>query len=196
MPTGTRTGPQIGSLTRKKRRQRFVSSAGKIENMSQPHAGEPPQTTKTGENRPHDHTLPTDPPTHTQTTERDLTSPIGGLAARFWPAAQLVSKVGACAGCDGFRDGSRPSRPPRGHARCSRRGRIRLRGRKRPPAQLQGVARTLNLRVVHGSASILTRFYASRGTRHLNGRRVFAPPASLRTFESRVLTSTFAFWLH
>ena len=59
--------------------------------MSQPDAGEPPQTTKTGEDRPHDHTLSADSLTHTQTTERDLTSPIGGLAARFWPAAQLKS---------------------------------------------------------------------------------------------------------
>ena len=93
MPTGTRTGPQVVSLTRKKRQQRFFSSAGKIEKTSQPDAGEPPpQTTnKTGEDRPHDHTPPTDPLTHTQTTERDLTSPIGGLAARFWQAAQLKS---------------------------------------------------------------------------------------------------------
>ena len=91
MPSGTRTGPQIGSLTRKKRRQRFFSFAGKNDNTSQSDAGEPPQTTKTGEDRPHDHTLPTDPLTHTQTTERDFTSPIGGLAACFWPAAQLKS---------------------------------------------------------------------------------------------------------
>ena len=38
MPTGTRTGPQIGSLARKKRRQRFFPFAGKAENTSQPDA--------------------------------------------------------------------------------------------------------------------------------------------------------------
>jgi len=136
MPTGTRTGPQIGSLTRKKRRQRFFSFAEKIENTSQSDAGEPPQTTKTGEDRPHDHTLPTDPLRHTQTTERDLTSPIRWLGGPL--LAGGAAEVGACAGYDGFRDGSGPSRPPHGHARCSRRGHTRLRGREPPPAQHAG----------------------------------------------------------
>jgi hypothetical protein len=91
MPTGTRTGPQIGSLTRKKRRQRFFSFAGKIEDTRQPDAGEPPQTTKTKEDRPHDHTLPTDPLTHTQTTESDLTSPMSAFGGCSSSPAQLKS---------------------------------------------------------------------------------------------------------
>jgi len=165
MPTGTRTGPQIGSLTRKKRRQRFFSFAGKIEDTRQPDAGEPPQTTKTKEDRPHDHTLPTDPLTHTQTTERDLTSPIRWLGGPL--LAGGAAEVGACAGCDGFRDGSRPSRPPHGHARCSRRGRTRLRGRARPPAQLQGVACSCNLRVVAAFHRFLAHFLAPEATWHL-----------------------------
>ena len=140
MPTGTRTGPQIGSLTRKKRRKRFFFLRRKISrtraNQTQ---GEPPQTTKTGEDRPHDHTLSTHPLTHTQTTERDLTSPIRWLGGPL--LAGGAAEVGACASYDGFRDGSGPSRPPHGHARCSRRGHTRLRGREPPPAQLQVGAR-------------------------------------------------------
>ena len=121
----------------------IFSFAEKIENTSQSDAGEPPQTTKTGEDRPHDHTLPTDPLRHTQTTERDLTSPIRWLGGPL--LAGGAAEVGACAGYDGFRDGSGPSRPPHGHARCSRRGHTRLRGREPPPAQLQVGARSFNV---------------------------------------------------
>ena len=128
MPACTRTGPQIGSLTRKKHRQRF-SFPGKIENTSQPDAGEPPQTTKTGEDLPPDHTSPTDPLAHTsQTTERDVTSPIGGVAARFWPAAQLKSgpapaaTASETAGCRLGRPRSR-RRAPNSAARRPRAGR-------------------------------------------------------------------------
>ena len=39
----------------------IFSFAGKIENTSQSDAEEPPQTTKTGEDRPRGHTLRTDP---------------------------------------------------------------------------------------------------------------------------------------
>ena len=133
MPTGTRTGPQIGSLTRKKRRQRFFSFAGKIEDTRQPDAGEPPQTTKTGEDRPHDHTLPTDPLTHTLTTESDLTSPMSAFRGCSSSPAQLKSGPApaataseTAAGRLGHRTGrpcpllqTRPHPPPRPRAAAS-----------------------------------------------------------------------------
>ena len=154
MPTGTRTGPQIGSLTQKKRRrQRFFSIAGENRDHEPTRRrGAAPDHQDGGGSttRPHSTDRPTD--THRDDRERPY------LADR-WLGGPLLAggaaEVWACAGCDGFRDGSRPSRPQHGHARCSRRGRTRLRGRQRPPAQLQGVAQTFNLSVVGGFASIL-----------------------------------------
>ena len=57
---------------------------------------------------------------------------------------------------------TRPHPPPRPRAAAS--AAARARG-----------ARTFNQRVLHGFASILGDFLASRGTRHLNGQRVSAP---------------------
>ena len=112
----------------------------------------PPCTHEPRRHRPRreiDHTTTyfTDKPTDTHTDDRERPY----LAdERLQPLLELAgaAEVGACAGCDGFRDGSRPSRPPHGHVRCSRRGRTRLRGHERPPAQLQVGARICTLRVV------------------------------------------------
>ena len=155
MPTGTRTGPQIGSLTRKKRRQRFFLRRENREHEPTRRRGAAPDHQDGGGSttRPHSTDRPTD--THTDDRERPY-------LADQWLGGPLLAggaaEVGACAGCGGFRDGSRPSRPPHGHARCSRRGRTRLRGRERPPAQLQGVARTCNLRVAAEFAAEVADF--------------------------------------
>ena len=92
-----------------------------------------------------------------QTHPRAHLPRITGRSAGSSSPAQLSS--GLCAGYDGGRGGSRPSRPPHGHARCSRRGRTRLRGRERPPAQLQVGARISNLRVVGGFPKISVIFW-------------------------------------
>ena len=140
MPTGTRTGPQIGSLARKKRRQRFffLHRENREHEPTRRRGAAPDHQDGGGSTtRPHS----TDRPTDTKLDDRERAY----LAVRWLDGPLLAcgaAEVGACAGCDGFRDGSRSSRPPHGHARCSRRGRTRLRGRERPPAQLQGVART------------------------------------------------------
>ena len=93
-----------------------------------------------------------------QTHPRAHLPRITGRSAGSSSPAQLSS--GLCAGYDGGRGGSRPSRPPHGHARCSRRGRTRLRGRERPPAQLQVGARISNLRVVSGYCENFVDFLA------------------------------------
>ena len=46
-----------------------------------------------------------------------------------------ASQFGPCAGCVGGRDGSRPSRPPHGHARCFGGGQSRRRGLPCAPAR-------------------------------------------------------------
>ena len=51
-----------------------------------------------------------------------------------------ASQFGPCAGCVGGRDGSRPSRPPHGHARCFGGGQSRRRGLPWAPARPGRVA--------------------------------------------------------
>ena len=106
-----------------------------------------------------------------QTHPRAHLPRITGRSAGSSSPAQLSS--GLCAGYDGGRGGSRPSRPPHGHARCSRRGRTRLRGRERPPAQLQVGARISNLRVVGGFPKISVIFWLPEA------RATSAPRASV-----------------
>ena len=101
-----------------------------------------------------------------QTHPRAHLPRITGRSAGSSSPAQLSS--GLCAGYDGGRGGSRPSRPPHGHARCSRRGRTRLRGRERPPAQLQVGARSCNLRVVGRFPKISVIFWLPEATWHLS----------------------------
>ena len=172
---------------------RDFSFPGEIENTSQPDAGasspRPPRPGGRGGDRPHDHTLPTDPLAHTQKTEREsfLTSPIGGLAARFWPAAQL--KPGPAPAAAAFKTaagrlGHRTGMPAAPDADA--------------PASAAASGRQ---RSCKGSAMVLARpssriciyfvvaFCFQRHTPpqlDLNVRRVSAPLASLRTFESRV----------
>ena len=91
MPTGTRTGPQIGSLTRKKRRQRFFPSQGKSRTRANQTQGSRPRPPRRGRI---DHTTTLYRQTHWHTHRRPretLPRRFGGLAARFWPAAQLKS---------------------------------------------------------------------------------------------------------
>ena len=114
--------------------------------------------TKTGGRSP-DQTRPTARPRDRQTHPERTYFADGRRSGPLVLAGASTSAP--CAGYDAGRDGSRPSRPPHGHARCSRRGRTRLRGRERPPAQLQGVARSCNLRDIGGFASILSCFVTS-----------------------------------
>ena len=93
-----------------------------------------PQTEHTTtRNRKLDQNRPSDRPSD-RATDRGATYLADERLQRLLELAG-AAQVGLCVGYDGFRDGSRPSRPPHGHARCSRRGRTRLRGRERPPAQ-------------------------------------------------------------
>ena len=117
------------------------------------------EQTKTGDRTP-DLTRPTNPTRHTSTDRKRTYLAVGRLGGPLELAG--ASQFGPCVGLEGGRDGSRPSRPPHGHAGCSRRGRTRLRGRERPPAQLQGVARSCNLRDIGGFASILSCFVTSQ----------------------------------
>ena len=89
--------------------------------------------TKTGDRSP-DQTRPTARPRDRQTHPERTYLANGRRSGPLVLAGASTSAP--CAGYDADRDGSRPSRPPHGHARCSRRGRTRLRGRERPPAQL------------------------------------------------------------
>ena len=138
--------------------------------------------TKTGDRSP-DQTRPTARPRDRQTHPERTYLAVGRLGGPLELAG--ASQFGPCVGLEGGRDGSRPSRPPHGHAGCSRRGRTRLRGRERPPAQLQGVARSCNLRDIGGFASILSCFFHFTETQ-LEARR--APPVNFGRF-SRILSN-------
>ena len=133
-----------------------------------------PEKTQTKEEyRSPDQTRPPDPQRRpADPPESALTSNCRSISGLELAGA---AEVGVCAGCDGVRDGSRPSPPPHGHARCSRRGRTRLRGRERPPAQLQVGPRSSNLRVVGRFPKILAGFLPPEGTWHLCLSRVSAP---------------------
>ena len=140
----------------------------------EPSARRRPEKTQTKEgDRSPDQTRPPDPQRRpTDPPESALTSNCRSISGLELAGA---AEVGVCAGCDGGRDGSRPSPPPHGHARCSRRGRTRLRGRERPPAQLQVGARSSNLRDIGRISLISADFLAPEATWHLHGSRVSAP---------------------
>ena len=128
-----------------------------------------------------------DKPTDTHTDDRERPYLADERLQRLLLELAGAAEVGLCVGYGGFfRDGSRPSRPPHGHARCSRRGRTRLRGREKPPAQLQVGARISNLRVAGGFSENLGGFRLPEATRHSVRKCASAPPASLRTLESQI----------
>ena len=84
----------------------------------------------------------TDSLTHTyKPTRRHLPSPMGGLAARSCWAAQVRRWL--CVGCVGGRDGSRPSRPPHGHAGRFSGGQSSRRGRQASSVTTKDSAKSL-----------------------------------------------------
>ena len=94
--------------------------------------------TKTGDRSP-DQSRPTARPRDRQTHPERTYLADGRRSGPLVLAGASTSAP--CAGYDAGRDGSRPSRPPHGHARCSRGGQSRLPARQWLPAQLQRVAR-------------------------------------------------------
>ena len=153
-----------------------------------------PEKTQTKEgDRPPDQTRPPDPQRRpTDPPESALTSNCRSISGLELAGA---AEVGVCAGCDGGRGGSRPSPPPHGHARCSRRGRTRLRDRERPPAQLQGGSALSKLGVVGEFASFSGDFLAWMTSNSWVQSRVSAPAivreASIHQFSRRENRSGF-----
>ena len=104
--------------------------------ITEPQSRKRPQTehTKTGDRNP-DQTRPIDRPTDRRTDRKRTCLVDWHLSGPLELAS--ASQFGPCAGCVGGRDGSRPSRPPHGHAGCFGGGQRRRRGRGRAQARLR-----------------------------------------------------------
>ena len=162
-----------GGQTDTKRPRETKSPVSSPNKTQSPSTQRRPEKTQTNEgDRYPDQTRPPDPQRRpTDPPESALTSNCRSISGLELAGA---AEVGVCAGCDGGRDGSRPSPPPHGHARCSRRGRTRLRGRERPPAQLQVGARISNLRDIADFPKISLIFWLPEA------HATSAPGASVR----------------
>ena len=127
------TSPQTDRETR--RRDETPKSPVSVNHpITEPQSRKRPQTehTKTGDRTP-DQTRPIDRPTDRRTDRKRTCLVDWHLSGPLELAS--ASQFGPCAGCVGGRDGSRPSRPPHGHAGCFGGGQRRRRGRGRAQAR-------------------------------------------------------------